>query len=82
MTSEDFTGWRKASHSDANANCVEVGWRTCSYSAPKGDCVQVAAGERVVGVRDTKDGERGPVLEFPAATWLSFIATAKSAAFR
>jgi hypothetical protein len=24
MTSEDFTGWRKASYSDANANCVQV----------------------------------------------------------
>ena len=24
MTSDDFTAWRKASYSEANANCVEV----------------------------------------------------------
>ena len=99
MTSEDFTGWRKAGHSEANANCVQVGWRTSSRSAANGDCVQVGwrtsshsggngdcvqvgAGERVVGVRDTKEHGRGPVLEFPAAAWLAFIATAKSGAFR
>jgi hypothetical protein len=99
MTSEDFTGWRTASHSDGNGACVEVGWRTSSYSAPNGDCVQVGwrtsshsaanancvqvgAGERVVGVRDTKEHGHGPVLEFPAVAWLAFIATAKSDAFR
>lgn len=82
MTSEDFTGWRKASHSDANANCVQVGWRKASYSGGNGNCVQVAAGERVVGVRDTKEHGHGPVLEFPAAAWLAFIAAAKSGAFR
>jgi hypothetical protein len=99
MTSEDFTGWRTASHSDGNGACVEVGWRTSSYSGGNGNCVQVgwrkasyseanancvqvAAGERVVGVRDTKERGRGPMLEFPAAAWLSFIAAAKSGTFR
>ena len=82
MMNEDFTGWRKASYSDANANCAQVGWRKASYSAANGDCVQVAAGERLVGVRDTKQRGRGLVLEFPAAAWLSFIATAKSGVFR
>jgi hypothetical protein len=82
MTNEDFTGWRKASYSEANANCVQVGWRTSRYSAPNGDCVQVAAAKRVVGVRDTKERGRGPVLEFPAAAWLAFIATAKADVLR
>jgi hypothetical protein len=98
MTSEDFTGWRKASHSDGNGACVEVGWRTSSYSGGNGncvqvgwrtsshsggngDCVQVTAGQYVIGVRDTKERGRGPVLEFPAAAWLAFIATAKPEAF-
>jgi hypothetical protein len=100
MTSEGFTGWRKASHSAANGNCVEIGWRKASYSAPNGNCVEVggwrkssysapngncvevAAGQLVVGVRDTKEHGRGPVVEFPAAAWLAFIETAKSGAFR
>jgi hypothetical protein len=53
MMSEDFTGWRTSSYSDGNGACIEVGWRTSSHSGGNGDCVQVAAGERVVGVRDT-----------------------------
>ncbi len=65
-----------------NGNCVQVGWRTASYSDAHGNCVQVAASGRLVGVRDTKEQERGQVLEFPAAAWLAFIATAKTRAFR
>jgi hypothetical protein len=82
MTSEYFTGWRKASYSGGNGDCVQVGWRTSSHSDAHGNCVQVRAGERVIGVRDTKERGRGPLLEFPAAAWRSFIATAKSGAFR
>lgn len=81
MSSEDFTGWREASHSGGNGNCVEVGWRTSSYSDAHGNCVQVGASERVVGVRDTKEQGRGWVLELPVAAWLAFIATAKSGTF-
>jgi uncharacterized protein DUF397 len=82
MTSEDFTGWRTASYSDAHGNCVQVGWRTASHSDANTNCVQVAASGRLVGVRDTKEQERGQVLEFPAAAWLAFISTAKTRAFR
>jgi hypothetical protein len=83
MTSEDFTGWRKASHSAGNAACVEVaagyrGWRKASYSGPDSNCVDVAAGRRTVGVRDTKQAGRGPVLQFPAAAWQGFIAAARA----
>ena len=60
MTSENFTGWRKA-----------------SYSAANSECVQVAAQRRTVGVRDTRQAGRGPVLEFPAAAWRDFIAAAR-----
>ena len=82
MTSENFTGWRKASYSAPNGDCVQVGWRTSSYSGGNGTCVQVAMSQRIVGVRDTKEHGRGPVLEFPEGAWLSFISAAKSGAFR
>ena len=61
MTSEDFTGSRKASYSAANSECVEV-----------------AAGPRTVGVRDTRQHGRGPVLEFSAAAWQGFIVATRA----
>lgn len=75
-----FTGWRKASRSNASGNCVEVaaGWRKSSYSDANGNCVEVAAADRVIGVRDTKLHGQGPVLEFPVATWREFISKARS----
>jgi hypothetical protein len=77
MSSCDFTAWRKATYSEANANCVEVGWRKASYSAASANCIAIAAERRVVGVRDAKQCGAGSVLEFPAAAWRAFIATAK-----
>jgi hypothetical protein len=70
-------GWRKSSYSDANGECVEVGWRKSSYSAANGDCVEVAADQRVIGVRDTKQQGQGITLEFPVRAWQVFIAKAK-----
>jgi hypothetical protein len=61
MTSDTFTGWRKATYSHAN-----------------GDCVEVVADRRIVGVRDTMQQGRGPVLAFGATAWRTFIGTAKS----
>ncbi len=51
-------------------------WRKSTYSAGNAECVEVAAGRRTVGVRDTRQLEQGPVLEFPAEAWASFIASA------
>jgi hypothetical protein len=78
MASDEFTRWRKSSHSAANGDCVEVGWRKSSYSHANGDCVEVAAEHQIVGVRDTKQQELGITLEFPAAAWSTFIADTKS----
>jgi hypothetical protein len=80
MTSDNFTGWRKASYSAAHSDCVEVatGWRKASYSAAHSECVEVAADRRTVGVRDTRQAGCGPVLQFPAAAWRDFIAAASS----
>jgi hypothetical protein len=53
-------------------------WRKATYSHANGDCVEVAANRRRVGVRDTAQDERGPVLQFSAAAWRTFIGVAKS----
>ena len=79
MTSDTFTGWRKATYSHGNGNCVEVAdaWRKATHSHGNGACVEIAAGQRAVGVRDTAQAGRGLTLEFSAAAWRAFIATVK-----
>lgn len=59
MTSrERYVGWRKSSYSGTGNNCVEAGR---------------AAERRVVGVRDTASGSRGPVLAFEVEVWAAFL---------
>jgi hypothetical protein len=44
-----------------------------------GNCVEVADLRRdLIGVRDTKDAGRGPVLIFDSEAWRSFIESIKS----
>jgi Domain of unknown function (DUF397) len=74
MASE-FTGWRKASYSGQNGGCVEIGWRKSTHSDANGGCVEVASDRLVIGVRDTRQHGRGPVLEFGPAAWLAFVAS-------
>ena len=52
-----YTTWRKASHSDPNGNCVEI-----SRSL-----------DGMVGVRDSKAGDTGPILEFTHHEWSAFL---------
>lgn len=44
-------------------------------------CVEVAIADGVVGLRDSKDGDRGPVLAFTEQEWASFLAGAKAGEF-
>ncbi|KUN00602.1 toxin-antitoxin system, toxin component [Streptomyces yokosukanensis] len=57
-------------------------WFTSSYSNNGGQCIQVAANlvaaRDVVPVRDSK-APSGPVLEFPADAFSSFVAGIKAA---
>jgi len=55
-----------------------TGWRKSSYSNSSGNCVEVTSAERLVAVRDTKQGGRGSRLEYTEAAWRRFVATTKS----
>jgi hypothetical protein len=53
-------------------------WHKSSYSACNGACVEVAELQPgLIGVRDTKDAGRGPVLVFEATAWRSFLDNVK-----
>ena len=58
MTHErEFNNWRKSSLSSGGDNCMEVAF----------------AADGTVGVRDSKQGALGPVLEFTPAEWDAFL---------
>jgi hypothetical protein len=56
-------------------------WRKSSHSSGTGNCVEVAAADGSVGIRDSKQHGRGPVLEFPRAGWAAFMRAAKDGEF-
>jgi hypothetical protein len=58
-----------------------TGWRKSSHSNNSGNCVEVAANDRAVGVRDSKQHGHGPVLEFTRTAWQAFIRAAKDGKF-
>jgi hypothetical protein len=63
---EKFTEWRKATRSGSTAgNCVEVAF----------------AADATVGLRDSKAGRAGPILEFPFADWATFVRLVQGGAF-
>lgn len=57
-----------------------TGWRTSRHSGSSANCVEVAAGGHIVGVRDSKQHGRGPVLTFTERAWQAFTARARNGA--
>ena len=50
-------------------------WFKSSYSNDEGGaCVEVASCPHMVHVRDSKQGDTGPQLAFPADAWSAFLA--------
>jgi uncharacterized protein DUF397 len=72
--------WRKSRYSVNSGNCVEVAttWHKSSYSNSSANCVEIAVKEITIGVRDSKQHGRGPVLEFSSAAWKAFLTAAKN----
>ena len=85
MNHRKYATWRKSSRSDGTGNCIEVtfaDWRKSSYSSGgTGNCVEVASADDAVGVRDSKQPGRGPVLEFTPTEWAAFLRAAKDGEF-
>lgn len=55
-------------------------WRKTRRSIGNGECVEVAPLVGTVGVRDSVD-PRGPVLQYSAGSWRSFIVATKQGNF-
>ena len=71
-----MTPWRKSSHSNSTANCVEVAWRKSSHSDSTANCVEVARLAGRVGARDSKNP--APVLSVPATSWARFLRSTRA----
>lgn len=69
-----FIHWRTSSRSSGGDNCVEIGF---AAEAATG----TADTGRHVGVRDSKQRGRGPVLEFNSGEWAAFLAATKTGRF-
>jgi hypothetical protein len=54
-------------------------WHKSSRSANGNNCVEVSDSSETIAIRDSKLGERSPVLSVDADQWRAFIAYVKTA---
>jgi hypothetical protein len=52
-------------------------WRKASHSESGNECVEVGTSGRAIGVRDTKQAEQGPILEFAPRAFGRFVQQTK-----
>ena len=78
MNDFSYTGWRKSSYSNSSANCVEVAFAAGGTAGSVTDEAVITG--QLVGVRDSKQHGSGPVLEFSAAAWNTFLHTTRASA--
>jgi hypothetical protein len=58
----------------ASGPAAGISWRKSSFSGYNGNCVEVAdLGRGRMGVRDSKAGVSGPVLQFTRRDWARFL---------
>jgi hypothetical protein len=71
------------SHGVTKFDIRSAPWRKSEFSNMNGSCVEVSRLLTTdhIGVRDTKDYGRGPVLLFTNAEWTAFIEGAKEGQF-
>lgn len=55
-------------------------WRKARRSMNNGNCAEVATVTGGIAVRDTMD-RQGPVLRYPIASWITFLAVARNGGF-
>jgi hypothetical protein len=60
--------------------CDRLNWRKAKRSINNGACAEVASSTGVIVVRDSQDPQ-GLALAYPANSWNSFIAAARTGAF-
>jgi hypothetical protein len=57
----------------------DIAWRKSSHSGDDyGQCVELAAVSGMIGIRDSKQGGDGPVLEFSRAEMSTFLGALKA----
>ena len=64
------------------ASLTGATWFKSSFSGgTNGSCVEAAFGHDAVGVRDTKQQGKGPVLVFRPAEWSAFVSAVRTGEF-
>ncbi len=73
----EAASWRKSTRSNSQGACVEAAAYRKSTHSDSGGCVEAGGSPGIVGVRDSKPGAAGLVLEFSPGAWTAFTTRLK-----